>query len=65
MNVLKPFRLLMMVLLGLFSVQHAEASIFPMVQDTAETDTNKIKKAENELPMEPGRVVEFSTDEAT
>lgn len=65
MNVLKPIRFLMMVLLGLFSVQHAEASIFPMAQDTAEADTNKIKKADNELPMEPGRVVEFSTNEAT
>lgn len=65
MNVLKPTNLLFLVFLGLFSVQSAEASFFTMIQDTAEADTNKIKKAENELPMEPGRVVEFSTNEGT
>lgn len=65
MIALQPKHLFMWVFLGLFSAQMAEASIFPMVQDTAKTDTTKIKKADNELPMEPGRIVEFSTDEGS
>ncbi|HBX67271.1 MAG TPA: amidohydrolase, partial [Balneolaceae bacterium] len=36
-----------------------------MRQDTTETDTTTIPKADNELPMKPGRIVEFSTTEAT
>lgn len=65
MKALKSFPFLLLLFLGLFGVQNAEATIFSVAQDTAATDTIKIKKAKNELPMQPGRVVEFTTNEAT
>lgn len=38
---------------------------FVMQQDTTKKDTSAIKKAENELPMQPERVLDFSTDEGS
>jgi Tol biopolymer transport system component len=65
MNVPKSLSLFLLVVMGLFSLQIAKASYVPMLQDTAETDSVIIPKADNELPMKPGRVIEFSTEEAS
>ncbi|MEQ8525566.1 amidohydrolase family protein [Gracilimonas sp.] len=51
--------------LGLFTVQSVHASIFEVRQDTTEADTTVIPKADNELPMKPGRIIEFNTTEGT
>ena len=53
------------LLMGVFAVQSVTASTFEMRQDTTDTDTTSIPKADNELPMKPGRIVEFSTTEGT
>ncbi|HET8865698.1 MAG TPA: amidohydrolase, partial [Gracilimonas sp.] len=55
----------LILVLGLFTFQNSTASSFIVQQDTAAADTNKIEKADNELPMEPGRVIEFTTSEGT
>lgn len=48
----------------LFSIQTAAAGMY-LYQDSPDSDTTKIKKQNNSLPMDPGRVVEFSTSEGT
>lgn len=53
------------VFLGLFTFKGTMASTYTAQQDTTEADTSKIKKADNGLPMEPGRVVEFNTEQGT
>ncbi|SMO36654.1 amidohydrolase family protein [Gracilimonas mengyeensis] len=58
-------RIPLLFLFSLFLTQGTMASPFAFQQDTTEADTNKIAKADNELPMEPGRVVEFTTTEGT
>lgn len=54
-----------MLFLSLSYSQYAHAFSFEIQQDTTASDTSKIAKSDNDLPMEPGRIIEFTTDEGT
>ncbi|MEX0846132.1 MAG: amidohydrolase, partial [Balneolaceae bacterium] len=55
----------LLLFISIFTFQGTYASNFIFQQDTTKADTNEIKKADNDLPMEPGRVIEFNTTEGT
>lgn len=52
----------LVIVLSLFLIQPVSALDF---QDVAESDTTTIPKADNDLPMKPGRVIEKTTTEGT